>query len=103
MLRPRIPDDAAREKKASEIAEKLLSKKLFPVHGQFIDGSTARDQLELDVDVLEKHDELWELIWQYYVRCEIQMNMPLPQMPTMVKTKLFESQGVSLVIPDAPA
>jgi len=102
MLRSRIGEDGPRDQKAKEIAERLLSKKLFPVHGQFIDGTTARDQLELNVEVLDKHDELWNLIWNYYVRCEIQMALPLAQMPGVVKTKLFESQEVSLVTPDTP-
>lgn len=103
MLRVKIPQETDRNKKAEEIAKKLLSKELFPVHGQFIDGKTARDKLELEVELLEKDDELWKLIWEYYVRCEIQMGIPLPQMPNYVKIKLFESTGVSLVTPDVQA
>jgi Serine dehydrogenase proteinase len=98
MLKPSIPKEALRFKKATKIAEKLLSKQLFPVHGQFIDGETAKRELGLSVEVLDKDDELWKLIWEYYVRCEVQMNIPL-QAP-MIKIKLFESSTASLVVQD---
>ncbi len=97
MLRSTFPVAKSRKRKANEIAEKLLSKQLFPVHGQFIDGTTAR-QLHLEVEVLDKGDKLWELIWEYYIRCEVQMNMPLQ--PPMIKIKLFESSQMSLVAQD---
>jgi ATP-dependent protease ClpP protease subunit len=104
MLRARIKNETERDKKAIEIAGKLLSKQLFPAHGQFIDGKTARDQLELDVELLDKDDSLWKLIWEYYTRSEIQMNIPLPQLGVgYVKVKLFESREVSLVTPDVQA
>lgn len=102
MLRKSIPQANQRKRKAEEIAEKLLSKKLFPVHGQFIDGRTARDELHLEIELLEREDPLWQLMWEYYCRCEIQMNVPLPQLPNVLKIKLFESRQVSLVTPDAP-
>lgn len=96
MLVSKFPKAHIRRKKANEIAGKLLSKQLFPVHGQFIDGSTAQ-KLDLEVEVLDKNDKLWELIWAYYIRAEVQMNIPLQ--PPFIKIKLFESstQGASLV------
>jgi ATP-dependent protease ClpP protease subunit len=97
MLRSKFPKAAARKKKAREIATKLLSKQLFPVHGQFIDGPTA-SQLELEVELLDKGDALWEKLWEYYIRCEVQMNMQLQ--PPMIKIKLFESSLMSLVVQD---
>jgi Serine dehydrogenase proteinase len=100
MLSPSFSDAKERAAKASEIAEKLLSKQLFPVHGQYIDGATAK-QLGLEVDVLDKDDSLWKLIWDYYIRCEVQMNIALA--PGFIKTKLFESGNqVSLVTQDTP-
>ncbi|MHB8390532.1 MAG: SDH family Clp fold serine proteinase [Acidobacteriaceae bacterium] len=98
MLMPKIPNASHRRRKANEIAKKLLSKQLFPVHGQFIDGATAKRELELEVDVLDKADELWKLIWSYYLRCELQMNLQLQ--PPMIKIKLFETTGLSLVTQD---
>jgi hypothetical protein len=98
MLKSTVPNQKQRKKKAGEIAAKLLSKELFPVHGQFIDGATARGELELDVEALDKEDALWQLIWEYYVRSEVQMNIPLQ--PPLIKIKLFESGETSLVIQD---
>jgi len=99
MLVPRFPGKKRRAKKASEIAEKLLSKQLFPVHGYYIDGGTAQ-KLGLEVELIDKDDALWKAIWDYYIRCEVQMNIPLQ--PTHIKTKLFESGNVSLVNQDTP-
>jgi hypothetical protein len=100
MLNPSFPEAKERNGKANEIAEKLLSKQLFPVHGHYIDGTTAK-KLGLEVEVLDKDDALWKQLWDYYIRCEIQMNLPLQG--GLVKTKLFESSNqVSLVTQDTP-
>lgn len=101
MLKPRFPEAKLRTEKASAIAEKLLSKQLFPVHGHYINGAAAKD-LGLEVEVLDKDDSLWKLIWDYYIRCEVQMGIPLQ--PPLIKTKLFESgtTGMSLVTQDTP-
>lgn len=98
MLKPSFPKEAVRSKQANKIAEKLLSKQLFPVHGQFIDGETAKRELGLNVEVLDKDDELWKSTWEYYVRSEVQMNIPMQ--PPLVKIKLFESSKASLVVQD---
>ncbi len=50
MLVSKFPNARTRKKKANDIAEKLLSKQLFPVHGQFIDGAAAQ-KLDLEVEV----------------------------------------------------
>jgi hypothetical protein len=97
MLNPSFPGAKTRAKKANEIAQKLLSKQLFPVHGQYIDGATAR-QLGLEVEVLDKDDSLWKLIWGYYIRCEVQMNVAFQA--GFIKTKLFESGTQCLVTQD---
>jgi hypothetical protein len=100
MLKPSHSEATERAKKANDIAQKLLSKQLFPVHGHYIDGSTAK-QLGLEVEVLDKADVLWKQIWDYYIRCEVQMNIPLQA--GYIKTKLFESGNqVSLVTQDTP-
>lgn len=100
MLSARITDPAERRKKADEIAEKLLSKQLFPVHGHTISGATAKGELDLEVELLERTDKLWELVWEYYVRCELQMNIQIT--PGMIKTKCFESRFESLAVQDTP-
>jgi ClpP class serine protease len=100
MLKMRVKDNRKRAIMAADIADKLLSKQLFPVHGHYIGGATAK-QLGLEVDLLDKDDELWQLIWDYYIRCEVQMNIPLQ--PPMIKTKLFESGNqISLITQDMP-
>jgi len=101
MLKERIKDAKARNKKAEEIAEKLLSKQLFPIHGHFIGGTTAKNDLELEVDILDRDDDLWKLIWEYYIRAEIQMDIPAAGLQAQ-KIKLFESSGHSLISQAAP-
>lgn len=100
MLKPKHPNATRRNKKANDIAKKLLSKQLFPSHGHYIDGSTSK-QLGLTVELLDKDNVLWKLIWDYYIRCEVQMNIPVQ--PPMIKTKLFEAgNNVSLIVQDMP-
>src|SRR5260370_5060771 len=98
MLVPLAENAEERKKRAEAIAQKLLSKELFPVHGHYINGQAARD-MGLRVELLAKDDPLWTRIWDYYIRCEIQMNIPLHQ--GFIKTKLFESGNqISLVTQD---
>lgn len=100
MLVPVHQNAKTRKKNAEAIAEKLLSKTLFPVHGHYINGQTAKD-IGLQVELLGKDDPIWTLIWDYYMRCEVQMNIPLQ--PPQIKTKLFESGNqISLVMQDMP-
>ncbi len=98
MLKPRINGGPQRKRKALEIAKKLLSKQLFPVHGHFIDGTAAKKELELEVDVLDKELPLWKDIWDFYVRSEVGLN--IGTQPPMVRIKLFESSSLSLVTQD---
>jgi hypothetical protein len=93
MLKEKIKNDTEREKKAKEIAGKLLSKELFPIHGHFINAKAAKDDLGLEVDILDRTD--WKLIWDYYIRSEIQMM--IPPAPDQIKTKLFESSEESII------
>jgi len=100
MLVPVHKNATTRKKNAESIARKLLSKELFPVHGHYINGQTAKD-MGLQVELLDKDDPLWKQIWDYYIRCEVQMNLALQ--PGHIKTKLFESGNqVSLVTQDTP-
>lgn len=95
MLASKIKNQQERETKAKEIAGKLLSKELFPIHGHFIDANAAKKDLELEVDLLDRTDDLWALIWEYYIRSEVQL-MLTPQ-PNHVPTKLFELAGGSIL------
>lgn len=89
---------ADRKKRADETAGKLLSKQLFPIHGHTISGATAKNSLGLEVELLERTDPIWDLIWEYYLRAEMQMNIPLN--PPLIKTKFFESGFASLATQD---
>ena len=95
MLVPKFPKAAQRWKKADEIAGKLLSKELFPVHPQFINGETAKD-LGLEVEILDKDEELWKHLWAYYIRSEVQMNIQVQ--PNAIKIKSFESSSAGLLV-----
>lgn len=100
MLVPVHAKPIQRHKESVNIAEKLLSKALFPTHGYYISGQAAKD-MGLQVELLDKDDPLWNQIWEYYIRCEVQMNIPLQA--SLVKTKLFESgYQVSIVVQDMP-
>ena len=98
MLKPKFPKATQRKKKADEVAGKLLSKQLFPVHPQFINGETARD-LGLEVEILSKDEELWKLLWAYYIRSEVQMNLQVQ--PPLIKIKSFESSQAGLLVQDS--
>ena len=55
----------------------------------------------LQVELLDKDEPLWKQIWEYYMRCEVQMNIPL--VAGQIKTKLYESGNqVSIVFQDTP-
>jgi hypothetical protein len=100
MLVPVHKSTTKRKKNAEAIAEKLLSKELFPIHGYYINGQTAKD-MGLQVELLDKDDPLWKMIWEYYIRCEVQMNFAVQ--PGHIKTKLFESGNqISLITQDTP-
>ena len=90
----KFPKAAEREKKSKEIANKLLSKELFPIHGHFINAEAANNDLELNVAALDRTDALWEMIWEYYIRAEVQML--IPPAPDQIRTKLFESERKSI-------
>ena len=65
MLVPIHKTAKARKKNAEAIAQQLLSKQLFPVHGHYINGQTAKD-MGLQIELLDREDLLWKLIWDYY-------------------------------------
>lgn len=98
MLTSRVRQAKARTQEAETIAEALLSKQLFPIHGHFINATTAKG-LGLEVKILDRLDPLWEKIWDYYVRAEVQMDFPAPQ---GVKIKLFESESFSMAAQAPP-
>ena len=64
----RHPNKAAEAQKAADM---LTSVQMHKVHGRQIDGATARRELGLNVKLLAKGDEFWQLVWEYYTRSVI--------------------------------
>jgi hypothetical protein len=71
---PRLhPDDDARALglKAARIAQNLSQANKRFSHGRMIGAEEARDEIGLDVEILDRLDPRWKLIWEIYVRMEI--------------------------------
>jgi hypothetical protein len=77
--------DADADKKADKVVKMLSSVKQHKVHGRLIDGQTARTELGLKVKMLAKDDPLWQNVWEYYTRSEI--NMGRANSPKMFETR----------------
>ena len=71
--------------KIDKIVEMLSSVKKHKVHGRFISGNTARRELGLNVRLLAKDDPLWQSVWEYYTRTEI--NLGRIRSPKMFESK----------------
>lgn len=59
--------------RAGRIARDLSQANRRFSHGRMIGAEECRDELKLDVAVLERDDELWSLMWEIWVRAEIFM------------------------------
>ena len=57
--------------RASRIARDLSQADKRFSHGRMIGAEECRDQLKLDVEILEREDERWKVLWEIYVRMEI--------------------------------
>lgn len=71
---PRLLPDADRRalgSRAANIASNLSQANKRFSHGRMIGATEARDELKLDVEVLDKDDERWKTIWEIWVRMEI--------------------------------
>jgi ClpP class serine protease len=65
--------DKAKDAKIDKIVEMLSSVKKHKVHGRFISGNTAKRELKLSVRLLAKDDPLWQSVWEYYTRTDINL------------------------------
>ncbi len=77
-------------KKAAEVAGKLANTKKYLSHGTVIDIQEATKELGLNVEILQKESELWQIIWRLY--CDYLVKMPQ-------YLKIFESKDVSIPFP----
>lgn len=80
---------AQRVAEAKKAADMLTSVKMHKVHGRQIDGATARSELGLNVRLLAKGDEFWQLVWEYYTRAVIHL-------AGAGSPKMFESEHEAL-------
>jgi hypothetical protein len=64
-------DSRALGQAAARIANNLSQANKRFSHGRMIGAQECRDELKLDVQVLKKDDELWQTIWEIWVRMEI--------------------------------
>ena len=58
---------------AEEAAENLLSREARFSHGRLIGPDEARDEVGLNVVLLDRDDPVWEAYWELYVRSEVYM------------------------------
>ena len=93
----KINDKSVRTRLANRIAKKLSSAQDYLSHGRMINASeilATRDLNKLAIELMQKEDNLWNIIWEIYVRSEVFLSMnPDPQ---QIKAKLFESSNSTL-------
>lgn len=66
-----ITPASIQNKAVDNVLEGLSSVAIFKVHGRMIDGNAAKTDLKLNVRLLGKDNELWQDLWQYYVRADV--------------------------------
>ncbi|MCI4327906.1 MAG: hypothetical protein L3K16_09840, partial [Thermoplasmata archaeon] len=59
--------------KAKAIAQDLCDYSKWLSHGKMIGRDRARE-MGLNIAFLERDDELWKLVWEYYLRAEFMLN-----------------------------
>ncbi len=74
--------------KAKKIAAQLSDNRKWLSHGKRIGYAEAKE-LGLKVTLIPKDDPLWEVLWEYYSRCQIHLNSRLSQ-------KLYETRDLTL-------
>jgi Serine dehydrogenase proteinase len=85
-----------REKRALEAADNLLSKNIRFSHGRLIGATEARDEVGLNVQLLDREDPTWEAYWELYVRGEVYMQtLPWGERPP---AKLFFDRDSTLPV-----
>lgn len=79
--------------RASKVAELLSNGKQYKSHGQLINFEEAKNILGLNVEMIDPESELWESIWELYLR-SIQFML---QSQTTGAAKLFEGPDLSFL------
>jgi hypothetical protein len=73
---------------ARQAAENLVSANKRFSHGRLIGPEEARDEVGLNVELLDRCDRHWETYWELYVRAEVYMQS-MPPMGDRPVSKLF--------------
>jgi hypothetical protein len=81
--------------RAEQAAENLLSKNIRFSHGRLIGAKEARDDVGLNVELLDPTDPTWEGYWELYVRAEVFMQTA-PGIGDRPVSKLFFDRDSTL-------
>lgn len=80
--------DSTLKRWAKKAADNLLSENTRFSHGRLIGAEEARDEVGLNVLLLERDDPGWQAYWELYVRAEVLMQT-LPPLGDRRPAKLF--------------
>ena len=80
-----------RDEEADATVEILLGRTKYLSHGQVVNHQEARDLLQLNVKYLPPGDDLWELLWELYVRSDMFCHQGQ-------NAKLFENDTISMAM-----
>ncbi len=80
---------------AKEVAKWLSTGETYKSHGKVIDCREAKEVLKLNIEKIDPNSELWDDLWELYVR---QMTFFQNPAAAMNIAKLFESETVSLTM-----
>ena len=81
-----IKPTTTKKQMVDAVLKGLSSVDTFKVHGRMINGTSAKNDLKLEVKLLGKTDEFWKDLWQYYVRAEMMLSR-LPGSSKLIETK----------------
>jgi hypothetical protein len=85
---------SANPSQATKVAQLLSEGKQYKSHGQVIDFDQAKNELGLNVEMIESESDLWQNIWELYVR-SIQFML---QNQATGAAKLFEGPNYSFML-----
>ncbi len=77
---------------AEVVADQLSNGVNYKSHGKVIDYSEAKDVLKLNVERIDPNSELWDYVWELFVRSMAYFQTPIGRNVA----KLYESETVSL-------
>jgi ATP-dependent protease ClpP protease subunit len=86
------------EAQADKVISFLSNVEQHILHGRLILAAEFKNNCcpPLDIENLDESHELWQLLWQLYVRCEVFLMMPNPV--PVPKAVLIETSQVSLTV-----